>query len=102
MSNETAASGGVEIALTDRFARAETSAGESAPGDYLILDLATGRYFGVGEVGGFIWDRLDGERDLRAIVREVSAHFEVDQESASTDLIELVSWLHETGLATRS
>ncbi len=94
--------GGEEVTLADRFARGEASAGESAPNDYLILDLSTGRYFGVGEVGGFIWKRLDGERDLRAIAGEVSAHFDVESETAATDLIELVTWLHQMGLAIRS
>ena len=101
MSNETGAGFGEEIALTDRFARVEASAGESAPGDYLILDLNTGRYYGVGEVGGFIWDRLDGERDLRDVSRSVSDRFEVEPERAAADLGEFVAWLRATGLAIR-
>ncbi len=102
MSTGTGAAGGEGVAMTDRFARGEATAGESAPADYLILDLSTGRYFGVGEVGGFIWEHLDGERDLGAIARAISDHFAVDPECASTDLIEFVTWLHETGLATRA
>ncbi len=101
-SNESAVAACERVALSDRFARGEASAGESAPADYLILDLSTGRYFGVGEVGGFIWDRLDGERDLSAIARALSEHFDVDPDRASTDLIEFVTWLRDTGLATRA
>lgn len=93
---------GEKVALTHRYARSDSSAGESAPNDYLILDLSSGRYYGVGEVGGFIWDRLDGERDLHAIALEVSAHFEVEPERASADLVEFVTWLCQSGLATRA
>lgn len=101
MSNE-AAGGGEGAALTDRFARSEASAGEGAPGDYLILDLNTGRYYGVGEVGGFIWERLDGTRDLLAIAGDLSAHFDVESERAVADLVEFVGWLRKTGLASRA
>ena len=100
MSNETAA-GGEGAPLADRFARRETAAGEGAPGDYLILDLGSGRYYGVGEVGGFIWERLDGTRDLRALAGDLSAHFDVDPERAAADLVEFVGWLRKTGLASR-
>ncbi|MCP3956522.1 MAG: PqqD family protein [bacterium] len=90
------------VTTTERFVRSASSAGESAPGDYLILDLRSGRYYGVGEVGGFIWERLDGERDLAAIARAISARFEVDPERAAEDLIEFVTWLREIGLAVRA
>ena len=90
------------LALTDRFAQSTTSAGEEAPADYLILDLSTGRYYGIGEVGGFVWERLDGERDLRSIARAVTARFDVEPEHAAADLIELVTWLRDAGLATRA
>ncbi len=88
--------------MTDRFSHSETSAGEKAPADYLILDLSSGRYFGVGEVGGFIWEHLDGEHDLRAIARAITAHFEVDEEHAAADLIEFMTWLCDVGLAART
>ncbi len=99
MLNQTAAGSGV--ALTDRYTRSETSAGESAPGDFLLLDLGTGRYFGVGEVGGFIWQRLDGARDLGRVAGDLCAHFDVDREQAVVDLVEFVGWLRATGLASR-
>ena len=102
MSKDSGAAAGTEVATTDRFVRGEASAGESAPGDYLILDLTSGRYYGVGEVGGFIWERLDGERDLQALARTVSDRFDVEPEQASADLIEFVTWLVEVGLATRA
>lgn len=84
--------------LSDRFVRSDGAVGESAPEDYLILDLGSGRYFGVGEVGGFIWERLDGEQDLQAITLAVATRFDVDPEIAAEDLIELVTALAAVGL----
>lgn len=76
--------------MSDRVARAGSAAGEGAPGDYYVLDLGSGRYFALGEVGGFIWQRLDGSLDLRAVAAEVCREFEVSSEEAESDLIDFV------------
>ena len=89
------------FSLTDRVVRGEASAGESSPDDYLILDLGSGRYYGVGETGGFIWDRFDGKQELLAVAEAVAEHFEVDAERAAADLLEFVTRLHELGLVER-
>ena len=88
--------------LTDRVVRVEGSSGESSPGDYLVLDLDSGRYYGVGEAGGFIWERLDGEQELAAVGRALAEHFEIDGERAAADLLEFVFRLHELGLVERA
>lgn len=85
--------------LTDRLARSAATAAETTPDDVLVLDLRSGRYYGLGEVGGFIWERLDGERDLDAIARATAAHFGVEPERAAQDLLEFVAQLLENGLA---
>ncbi len=89
------------FSLTDRVVRGEASTGESSPGDYLILDLDSGSYYGVGEAGGFIWDRLDGESELRVVGEAVARHFGIEASRASSDLLEFVTRLHELGLVER-
>ena len=87
------------ITLANRITRRAATAGESTQRDYLVLDLSSGRYFGLGEVGGFIWQRLDGSRDLAAIAAEVAEHFGVTAERARADLLEFVAQLVDDGLA---
>ena len=87
------------LTLADRIMRSTAAAAEDAPDDKLVLDLKSGRYFGTGPVGAFIWDRLDGEHDLDAIARATAAHFGVELETATTDLVEFVTELVENGLA---
>ncbi len=87
------------LTLTDRVTRSSTAAAEDAPDDKLVLDLESGRYFGTGPVGAFIWDRLDGEQDLQAIARATAAHFGVALETAAADLVEFVTELVDNGLA---
>jgi hypothetical protein len=87
------------LKATDVVGRAEATAGESLIDDYLIVDLGSGRYFGVGEVGRFIWARLDGRRDLAAVAAEVAAHYRIPLPQAVGDLLELAQQLVEAGLA---
>lgn len=64
----------------------------------VILDLANGRYFGLGPVGARIWQLLtegvspSGVRDL------LVAEFEVPPEQAEADLVRLLGELQEQGL----
>ena len=72
------------------------------PGEYYVLDLNSGRYYSLGEVGGFIWQRLDGSCELRAIADAVSREFEVSATEAEGDLLEFVVSLAELGLVETS
>ena len=90
------------LLLTDRPARAASAESESTADDCFVLDLDSGRYYSLGEVGGFIWDRLDGELDLDAIAGQVASSFQVDRRQAGEDLLEFVAGLHELGLLAGS
>jgi hypothetical protein len=85
--------------LTQRLTRSSTAAAEDAPDDKLVLDLSSGRYFGVGPVGAFIWDHLDGTLDLATIAQKTAAHFGVEADRATADLVEFVTELVDNGLA---
>jgi len=87
------------LSLSDRVAKSTTAAAEDVVDDKLVLDLGSGRYFGVGPVGAFIWDRLDGAEDLATIARATADHFGVELDRAAADLVELVGDLVENGLA---
>ncbi len=82
----------------DRVRRAEASEGEPAGEDYFVLDLETGKYYSLGEVGGFIWQRLDGSSSLARIAEEVSGAFEVGASEARSDVLEFVGALADLGL----
>ena len=87
------------VELTDRVARCDLTTVEGGGKDNLILNLDNGEYFTVGEVGGFIWEQLDGVRDLAAIVAEVVANFQVDRERAAADVLAFAEQVLEHSLA---
>lgn len=56
-----------------------------------------GRMLTLNETGSFVWEKLDGQRRLEEILREILDEYEVDEETARRDLLELISSLEETG-----
>ena len=56
------------------------------------------RLVAVNAMGAFIWDELDGKRDLAAIHRHLVDRFEVSAEEAREDLVEFVERLLAAGL----
>lgn len=66
--------------------------------DIVILDLASGTYFGLDSVGARIW-QLIGEGKMLADVCEVLlAEYEVTREELERDLARLLDELHSRDL----
>ncbi len=86
------------IEMNTRLAKSPSVADESTEDDHLVLDLNSGEYFTVGEVGGFIWRQIDGHRSLEEIAGEIVRNFEVAESQASEDLLDFVLKLLDLGL----
>ena len=71
-----------------------------AVGDgYVIMAPAGDNTHSLDGLGGFIWKRLDGERDLAAILADVVAEFDVAADVAQADLLEFAEALLAAGIA---
>ena len=64
----------------------------------VLLDLASGIYFGLDGVGQKIWEAVTEGRSLREVVAVVVDEFEVDEKQAQADVIEFASELVKRGL----
>ena len=51
----------------------------------------------LNETASFVWERLDGQRTLAEIKQELLERFEVGEEEAEQDLLELVAQLESVG-----
>ncbi|MCC7361002.1 MAG: PqqD family protein [Anaerolineales bacterium] len=63
-----------------------------------ILNLASGVYFGLNEVGAFIWRRLQQPATVAALEAAVLAEYAVTPEQCAADLQKLLADLHAHGL----
>ena len=64
----------------------------------VLMDLATGTYFGLDGVGKRIWESIAEGSNLAAVVTVITTEFEVEQARAQEDVIEFVSELVDRGL----
>lgn len=71
-------------------------------GEAVLLDMASGKYFGLNEVGSRIWELIEKGQPVGAIRAAIVAEFEVDDARAGEDLAALVSELETRGLVRRT
>ena len=64
----------------------------------VLLDLASGLYFGLDGVGQRIWRAVADGKKLSETVDIIVAEYDVDQDQATADVLQFASTLLERGL----
>ena len=67
----------------------------------VLLDLESGLYFGLDNVGQRIWESVSAGEDLGATVDAIVADYDVDKAQAEADVIDFASMLVERGLLAK-
>ena len=67
-------------------------------GEAVILNLRTGRYFGLDEVGTRMWVLLAQNGQLEAVYHDLLSEYEVSQKQLRQDLVHFVDELVSHGL----
>jgi len=78
--------------------RSESAMSRELDGEVVILDIPSGNYFAINDVGALIWDRLEHDTDRTSLVEVVTAEFDVDRDAASADIEALLAQLIDAGL----
>jgi hypothetical protein len=63
-----------------------------------ILNLKSTLYFGLDEVGAYIWRAMSEPRSVSELCRQILDHFEIDEPHCHADVLEFLGKLEETGL----
>jgi hypothetical protein len=45
----------------------------------------------LNETGAFIWEQIDGKKSVAEIIREMTEEYDIDNETATTDILEFIS-----------
>jgi hypothetical protein len=69
-------------------------------GEAIILNLATGMYFGLDAVGTRAWMLLAESGSVRRAVDAMAGEYDVDRATLERDILDLVSVLLDKGLVT--
>ena len=67
-------------------------------GEAAVLNLKTGVYYGLDEVGASVWRMLDEPRRVDELVDALLGEYEVDREECQRDVIALLGELAVRGL----
>ncbi len=80
--------------------RSQSAMARQVDDELVILDVPSGQFFALNDVGMLIWDRLEEECSYDQLVDAVVADYEVDRVDAADDVSELVGQLIDAGLVS--
>ncbi len=67
-------------------------------GEAVILNLETGLYFGLNEMGTRIWQLIEAHGEVRRVFDALREEFDVADDRLRDDLLALVEQLRDKGL----
>lgn len=75
---------------------------QTAADDLVLLNLKSGEYFALDEVGNRIWDLSDGTRSVTEIIAVICREYDAPPEVIEADTLELLKELADEGLVTEA
>lgn len=84
----------------ERMVAAEGVVSRVLDGEAVLLDLASGKYFGLNEVGSRLWEHVQEEIAFSELLRKLHTEYEVDIADLRRDVEELLGELESKGLIT--
>jgi Coenzyme PQQ synthesis protein D (PqqD) len=85
--------------LDQRFQVSDDVVAREVAGEMVLLDLASGLYFGLDPVGSRIWDRLsEGPCSLTEVCDMIEAEFDAPRDQIESDLLALAAQLTDKKL----
>jgi hypothetical protein len=86
------------VSLNASFTVPEDVIFRELDGEAIILNLATGNYFGLDAVGTRLWTLLAESGALQGAVDVMAAEFDVDRQVLERDVLDLMDALLDKGL----
>ncbi|MCL6571516.1 MAG: lasso peptide biosynthesis PqqD family chaperone [Bacillus sp. (in: Bacteria)] len=69
-------------------------------GEKIMLSVQQGKYYNLGEIGGDIWDLLDGKLSIQQLVSELLSEYDVEKTVCEEQVISFLELLQKEGLIT--
>ena len=67
-------------------------------GSAVMMDIMSGKYYNLGEVGGRIWELLEEPLTVTALVQKLTAEYDVSAEQCRADIEPFLNTLLDRGL----
>jgi hypothetical protein len=86
------------LTTTTTVVAADDALSTTIDGETVILHPDVGKYYGLNEVGTFVWELLQEPRPVDELCREVVDAYEVDRDRCRSDVEDLLVELVEKDL----
>lgn len=67
-------------------------------GETILLQMSSGLYYGLNEMGAVIWEMIQTPQQLQEIQSKLLEAYEVTPEVCEQEVMKLISDLHDAGL----
>jgi hypothetical protein len=67
-------------------------------GEAVILNLNSGMYYGIDEIGALIWAALEEPRTLEYLRETILRDYQIDKETCDRDVIAFLADMNAAGL----
>ena len=89
------------MTIEQRFQVSDDVIAREVAGEMVLLDLASGVYFGLDPVGSRIWERMsEGPCSLAELCDAIEAEFDAPRASIEEDILALAAQFIEKNLIT--
>ena len=82
-----------KIVSAAAIARSDSQVSTVVEGETVVLQLETGNYFSLNEVGAVIWEELSQPRNFAELCSRVLAEYDIDEETCHKDVLALLERL---------
>ncbi|MBQ7098197.1 MAG: lasso peptide biosynthesis PqqD family chaperone [Oscillospiraceae bacterium] len=67
-------------------------------GSAVMMDIMTGKYYNLGQIGGRIWEILEEPMTVAALVKKLTDEYDVSAAQCRSDILPFLDTLLERGL----
>lgn len=66
--------------------------------DLVMMDIDSGTFFTLDDIGTFVWSRLAGPTSVADLLDEIQHNYDVTPEQCEGDVLALLQQMHDRGL----
>ena len=92
MSNQT------KMIDTEKYVQKEGNVVSDMDGEKVMLSVHNGKYYNLGEVGGFIWELMNEPKSINELVERLTEEYDVSPEECESQVRSFLDMLKKEEL----
>lgn len=76
----------VKAVTAEKFVQKEGNMVSDMDGEKVMLSVHNGKYYNLGEVGGLIWELLEGPKSIKELVDRLIEEYDVSREECESQV----------------